>query len=401
MTRFNYNIVHLFPMIKTTILTMTILIAGVIAPAINNTSVFAASGFAGDYDPANWTLTNSNADGYVDTSGAPGSILLVGGDNNSFGAGNTDYTITVACGGDISFDWTYQSFDRDGPAFDPAGYIVNAGVTQLSNNGGPSIQSGTTTVTVSDGDTFGYRIHTVDNILGRGAFTTITNLRTPECNATPTANDDTNETLEDTSVSGTVTGSDDDGDTLTFSLETGPSNGIVELNSDGTYTYTPNLNYNGIDSFTFVVNDGQVDSLPATVIITVTAVNDAPLCRAPTIDTSSIWPPNHKMVPITVNMATTDVDGDLVTVSVSSIFQDEPTNGLGDGDTSPDATLAPAQVRAERSGTGDGRVYIVTVTADDGNDGTCSGTVQVNVPHSMKKSLTVVNSGTIYDSTIP
>jgi hypothetical protein len=100
-------------------------------------------------------------------------------------------------------------------------------------------------------------------------------------------------------------------------------------------------------------------------------------------------------------MATTDVDGDLVTVSVSSIFQDEPTNGLGDGDTSPDATLSPAQVRAERSGTGDGRVYVVTVTADDGNGGTCSGSVDIFVPHSMKKPITAVNSGATYDSTTP
>jgi hypothetical protein len=100
-------------------------------------------------------------------------------------------------------------------------------------------------------------------------------------------------------------------------------------------------------------------------------------------------------------MSTSDVDDDLVITTISSIFQDEPTNGLGDGDTSPDATLTPAQLRAERSGTGDGRVYVVTLTASDGNGGSCSGSVEIIVPHSMKKPVVAVNSGTIYDSTIP
>lgn len=229
---------------------------------------------------------------------------------------------------------------------------------------------------------------------------TITIIVTP-VNDQPVANDSANTTPEDTSVGGTVTGSDIDGNALTFALNTPATNGSVVINVDGTYTYTPNANFNGVDSFTFVANDGTVDSLPATVTITVTPVNDAPQCNTPTTTAPYIWPPNHKMVSIGATMTATDVDGDTVTIIVSSIFQDEPTNGLGDGDTSPDATLSPAQVRAERSGTGDGRVYIVTMTANDGNDGTCSGTVQVIVPHSMKKPISAVNSGATYNSILP
>ena len=229
---------------------------------------------------------------------------------------------------------------------------------------------------------------------------TITITVTP-LNDPPVADDGTNTTPEDTPVDGIVTGSDVDGDALTFALNTQATNGNVVVNADGTYTYTPNANFNGVDSFTFVANDGTVDSVPATVTITVTPVNDAPQCNTPTTTTPYIWPPNHKMVSIGAAMSATDVDGDTVTVTVSSIFQDEPTNGLGDGDTSPDATLSPAQVRAERSGTGDGRVYVVTMTASDGNNGTCSGTVQVIVPHSMKKPITAVNSGATYNSILP
>lgn len=228
---------------------------------------------------------------------------------------------------------------------------------------------------------------------------TITIIVTP-VNDAPVADDGTNTTPEDTPVNGLVTGSDIDGDSLTFALDTATSNGSIVVNSDGTYTYTPNANFNGVDSFTFVANDGTANSNIATVTITVTPVNDAPVCETPTA-ASYIWPPNHKMVSVGAAMNTSDVDGDAVTVSISSVFQDEPTNGLGDGDTSPDANLALGQVRAERSGTGDGRVYVVTMTASDGNGGSCSGTVQVIVPHSMKKPVTAVNSGATYDSTTP
>lgn len=228
---------------------------------------------------------------------------------------------------------------------------------------------------------------------------TITIIVTP-VNDAPVANDGTNTTPEDTPVNGLVTGSDIDGDSITFALVTAPTNGLVVVNPDGTYTYTPNANFNGEDSFTFVANDGTVNSNIATVTITVTPVNDAPVCSAPTA-ASYIWPPNHKMVSIGATMNTSDVDGDTVTVAISSIFQDEPTNGLGDGDTSPDANLALGQVRAERSGTGDGRVYVITITASDGEGGSCSGTVQVIVPHSMKKPVTAVNSGATYNSVTP
>src|SRR5205085_6654485 len=61
----------------------------------------------------------------------------------------------------------------------------------------------------------------------------------------------------------------------------GPTNGVIsgfDANT-GALTYTPNPNFNGPDSFTFKVNDGTVDSAPATVSLTVTAVNDAPVAN--------------------------------------------------------------------------------------------------------------------------
>ncbi len=73
------------------------------------------------------------------------------------------------------------------------------------------------------------------------------------------------------------------------------------------------------------------------------------------------------------------------------------------GKTSPDAMIQAraASVRAERSGSGNGRVYHIAITADDGHGGTCTGVVTVGVPHSKKKGMTAIDDGQLYDSTIP
>ncbi|HSD05131.1 MAG TPA: hypothetical protein VLB45_05195 [Nitrosopumilaceae archaeon] len=130
-------------------------------------------------------------------------------------------------------------------------------------------------------------------------------------------------------------------------------------------------------------------------------VNNPPDCDDAAASIASLWPPNHQMHEITIE-GVTDPDGDAVTLTISSIFQDEPTDGLGDGDVSPDASgvgTDTAQIRAERSGLEDGRVYHVAFNADDGQGGICSSTVTVGVPHD--KNDVPVDGGSIYDSTLP
>lgn len=98
---------------------------------------------------------------------------------------------------------------------------------------------------------------------------------------------------------------------------------------------------------------------------------------------TSLWPPNHKMVLASV-LGVTDSDGDPVTIRIELIRQNEPTNGLGDADTCPDGQgvgTSSAQLRAERSGTGTGRLYTIFFTAEDSRGGTSLGTVKVCVPH--------------------
>jgi len=114
-----------------------------------------------------------------------------------------------------------------------------------------------------------------------------------------------------------------------------------------------------------------------------------------------VWPPNHKFVDISIS-GVTDPDGDTVTTTITKITQDEPTSGTGSGDQSPDGTgvgTDTAQLRVERLGTGDGRVYEISFTANDGNGGTCTGSVFVIVPHDQSANIAVDN-GQNFDSTI-
>lgn len=95
-------------------------------------------------------------------------------------------------------------------------------------------------------------------------------------NTPPTANDGGASGDEDTPINGQATGSDPESNPLTYSLVGGTSNGGLTFNPDGSFSYTPNANFNGGDSFTFKVNDGTVDSNVATINISVNAVNDGP-----------------------------------------------------------------------------------------------------------------------------
>ena len=68
-----------------------------------------------------------------------------------------------------------------------------------------------------------------------------------------------------------------DGDPLTAILVTGPAHGTLSLNAEGAFTYTPAADFNGTDAFTYRANDGALDSNIATVALTITPVNDAPV----------------------------------------------------------------------------------------------------------------------------
>jgi len=128
--------------------------------------------------------------------------------------------------------------------------------------------------------------------------------------------------------------------------------------------------------------DGTSDSCSFTV-----TVNDTefPVVSPATVDKSVLWPPNHQMELVTVNYTATDncsVD------CVLTVTSNEPVNGLGDGDASPDWEVIDAhhvRLRSERSGSGNGRTYTITVTCTDPAGNTVVRTVTVKVPRSQGK----------------
>jgi len=256
-------------------------------------------------------------------------------------------------------------------------------------------------------DTFTYRVRepAID-----GSVATVTITVRP-VNDAPVARDDAYTTSRGVALSVSAPGvlgndGDVDGDPLSAALESGPSHGTVTLAPDGAFVYTPNPGFAGLDAFTYRASDGMSRSAPATVRLTVIE-NQPPVCTA-TASPALLWPPDHRMVPIRID-GLVDPDGDALSVRVTSIYQDEPTNTDGDGHHTPDGEIVErpdgssyAKVRAERAGTpkvpGDGRVYHISFTAQDGRGGPCVGEVTVGVPHD--RSRPPVDGGPLYDSTV-
>src|SRR5439155_1150246 len=164
---------------------------------------------------------------------------------------------------------------------------------------------------------------------------TVTITVTPVNDAPVAANDDSYTTPEDTEL--TVSGprvlandSDLNGTVLTFTTLIQSTHGTLTLNGDGSFTYMPALNFNGIDSFTYKASDGQAQSDVATVTITVTPVNDAPV--AANDDSYTTAEDTQLTVSAPGVLANdSDVDGD----ALSAVLVSNPTHGTltlnGDG----------------------------------------------------------------------
>jgi hypothetical protein len=119
----------------------------------------------------------------------------------------------------------------------------------------------------------------------------------------------------------------------------------------------------------------------ATTIVTVS--NPPPKITAASVDTQSLWPPDHQMVDVAASDDIADNCGHVAcTLSVSS---SEPSDGSGDGKTAVDWEILDAhhlRLRSERAGTGSGRIYRVTTTCTDSSGAASTKTLTVFVPKS-------------------
>jgi hypothetical protein len=143
----------------------------------------------------------------------------------------------------------------------------------------------------------------------------------------------------------------------------------------------------GLHQVGISVSDGIA---PAVTCSTTVTVQDTipPEIRQITATPNSLWPPNHKMVAVKIGVVAVDLCG-TVTSKIVSVGSNELVNGLGDGDTSPDWQITGAltlNLRAERSGKGNGRVYTITIETADEVGNTSSGQVTVTVPHDKGKA---------------
>jgi YVTN family beta-propeller protein len=166
---------------------------------------------------------------------------------------------------------TLTALDAEG---DPLIYSIVAGPSHGTLSGTPSNLTYTPASGYSGADSFTFKVND-GNADSNTATVSI------KVNAPPVANDQSVTTNKDVAKAITLTATDPDGDSLTYSIVAGPSHGTLGTLAGATVTYTPPSGYTGSDSFTFKANDGSADSNTAIVSITVTAT----VCTAPTIVT--------------------------------------------------------------------------------------------------------------------
>lgn len=181
-----------------------------------------------------------------------------------------------------------------------------------------------------------------------------------------------------------------------------PSHGSVALGGTCFLTYVPDPGFAGLDFITYrVANTAGLYTGPCSVSIDVTPPSQPPIC--PSGVSLELWPPNHQYVEIDVASVAgvTDPAGLALTTVITSITQDEPVNGNGDGNTVCDGTgvgTSIAFIRAERRGNGNGRVYHIHYTTTNSAGDSCSGIVEVTVPRSQNGNP-AVDDGQNHDST--
>ncbi|WP_310622361.1 tandem-95 repeat protein [Flexibacterium corallicola] len=159
--------------------------------------------------------------------------------------------------------------------------------------------------TVSDGEFTASAVATLDIL--------------PE-NDAPMASNGSATIAEDNDLNGVLpTATDAEGDQITYALATGTSNGSVNINTDGTFVYSPNLNYFGADSFSYTVSDDNGGANTYTYDLTITAVNDKPIAAA---DTATVAENDFVFIDVLANDSDVD-NGRPSLVSVS-----DPANGV-------------------------------------------------------------------------
>ena len=297
-----------------------------------------------------FTYTMGDGNGGSDTATV---TITVGGTNDDPVA--NDDSATTDEDNAITIDVLANDTDADGDALS----IDN--VTQAAN--GVVVNNGTDVTYTPDVNFNGPDTFTYTATDGNGGFDTATvTVTVSPVNDDPEANDDVTAASEDVAVTIDVLANDTDvdGDALTVSAVTQGANGTV-ANNGSDVTYTPNVDVNGQDTFTYTTSDGNGGSDIATVTVNVGAINDAPVANDDTADTDE-----DNATTINVLTNDTDIDGDGLTVNAVT----QGTNGTV-ANNGADVTYTP---NADFEGA-DTFTYAIT---DGAEEDTATVTVTVN-----------------------
>ncbi|MFP2924988.1 Ig-like domain-containing protein [Pyxidicoccus sp. 3LG] len=230
--------------------------------------------------------------------------------------------LTAQLDEDQGADLVLEGQDAEGDAFD---YAVRTQPQHGTLTGTPPNLRYTPAPDFHGADSFTFIVSTASGTESAPATVSLT---VSPVNDAPVATAQSRETDEDTDVSLTLTGTDVDGQDLTFAVATQPEHGTL-TGTPPDLTYTPAADFHGTDSFTFTASDGVATST-ATVSLTVRPVNDVPLALDQTLQVEP--------EPTALTLAGTDADGDALTFAIHT----QPEQGTLTG-TPPEVTFTPAE----------------------------------------------------------
>ena len=334
-----------------------------------------ATGTDVDGDPVTVDSATDPANGSTAITGA--NEVTYTGDLNFHGIDTYDFTVVDGNGGSDTGTVTVTVNPvNDAPVIEPQAFTIDEDTpTLLSIVAGDvdgDLLTWSVTGAASNGNVFGtgpdlvyvpqtnwsgtdtFTVQVSDGALTASATITV---NVSPVNDQPVADAGAVTTAEDNGVGILLSGSDIDGDAITFLVGTTPTNGAVTCDTGGSCTYTPAPNFHGSDLFTFVVDDGAATD-EASISVTVTSVNDDPVALPASATT-------NEDESVGIPLVATDVDGDALTFTYGSA-----SNGVVSG-SGPDAVYTPnPNVNGSDS---------FGFTVEDGQGGTDSAVVSVEV----------------------
>ncbi|PKQ62751.1 hypothetical protein BZG02_11115 [Labilibaculum filiforme] len=280
--------------------------------------------------------------------------------------------------------WLKEDASISGNVFDNDEKLVDTPVVIVSNtdpaNGTLVLNAdGTFTYTPNSGyfgdDSFTYTLRDAD---GEESTATVSVVVDP-LDYEPIANDDFDTINEDETSSGDLLSNDEDliNPPVVVISNTNPANGTVVVNADGTYIYTPNPDFNGIDTFTYTIEDADGDQDTATVSITVNPVNDTPIAVN---DTNTV----DEDTPVSANVL--DNDTNLGDGPVTVVSNTDPANGTVVVNADGTYTYTPDE------GFFGTDTFEYTLEDADGEQSTATITITVNSVNDVPLGVDDVNS---------